>query len=258
MRRRRGAHRRRRGDARPRRAREPVAVRAGARHARRAAHARRGPRRARLGHGLRRRAPRRASARGASCASSTPGTSSAWRSATSAPSRCSARSSRRRPSPRRGLPSRASAAWLPRPEGGPWAPLYCAAAMSKDVILTPEGLEKLKDELEDLQTVKRREVAERIKEAREFGDISENSEYDDAKNEQAMLEQRIAAARGEAALGPGHRGVRPLDRRGARRRHGQRQGRGHRRQREVTRSSGRPRPTRARRSCPTSRPSAAR
>jgi transcription elongation factor GreA len=65
--------------------------------------------------------------------------------------------------------------------------------MSKDVILTPEGLEKLKDELEDLQTVRRREVAERIKEAREFGDISENSEYDDAKNEQAMLEQRIAA-----------------------------------------------------------------
>ena len=51
------------------------------------------------------------------------------------------------------------------------------------------------------QTDKRREVAERIKEAREFGDISENSEYDDAKNEQAMLEARIAAARGEAALG---------------------------------------------------------
>jgi transcription elongation factor GreA len=64
--------------------------------------------------------------------------------------------------------------------------------MPKDVILTPEGLEKLKDELEDLSTNKRREVAQRIKEAREFGDISENSEYDDAKNEQAMLEQRIA------------------------------------------------------------------
>jgi transcription elongation factor GreA len=64
--------------------------------------------------------------------------------------------------------------------------------MSKDVILTPEGLQKLKVELEDLQTVRRREVAERIKEAREFGDISENSEYDDAKNEQALLEQRIA------------------------------------------------------------------
>jgi transcription elongation factor GreA len=65
--------------------------------------------------------------------------------------------------------------------------------MPKDVILTPEGLEKLKLELVDLQTNKRREVAERIKEARAFGDISENSEYDDAKNEQAMLEQRIAS-----------------------------------------------------------------
>jgi transcription elongation factor GreA len=65
--------------------------------------------------------------------------------------------------------------------------------MPKDVILTPEGLERLKDELEELSTTKRREVAERIKEAREFGDISENSEYDDAKNEQAMLESRIAA-----------------------------------------------------------------
>ncbi len=64
--------------------------------------------------------------------------------------------------------------------------------MPKDVILTHEGLEKLQDELEMLSTAKRREVAERIKEAREFGDISENSEYDDAKNEQAMLEQRIA------------------------------------------------------------------
>ncbi len=64
--------------------------------------------------------------------------------------------------------------------------------MQKDVILTPEGLEKLKAEIEELSTVKRREVAERIKEAREFGDISENSEYDDAKNEQAMLESRIA------------------------------------------------------------------
>ena len=64
--------------------------------------------------------------------------------------------------------------------------------MQKDVILTPEGLEKLKEEIEFLSTDKRREVAERIKEAREFGDISENSDYDDAKNEQAMLESRIA------------------------------------------------------------------
>lgn len=64
--------------------------------------------------------------------------------------------------------------------------------MPKDVILTPEGLQKLKDELAFLQTDKRREIAERIKEAREFGDISENSEYDDAKNEQMMLEAKIA------------------------------------------------------------------
>jgi transcription elongation factor GreA len=63
--------------------------------------------------------------------------------------------------------------------------------MQKDVLLTPEGLENLKKEIEFLSTTKRREVAERIKEAREFGDISENSEYDDAKNEQAMLEARI-------------------------------------------------------------------
>ena len=64
--------------------------------------------------------------------------------------------------------------------------------MAKEVILTPEGLSKLKEEIEYLSTTKRREVAERIKEAREFGDIAENSEYDDAKNEQAMLEHRIA------------------------------------------------------------------
>ena len=64
--------------------------------------------------------------------------------------------------------------------------------MPKDVILTPDGLEKLKNELDYLSTEKRREVAARIKEAREFGDISENAEYDDAKNEQAMLESKIA------------------------------------------------------------------
>ena len=62
----------------------------------------------------------------------------------------------------------------------------------KEVILTPEGHNKLKEEIEYLSTVKRREVAERIKQAREFGDIAENAEYDDAKNEQAMLEHRIA------------------------------------------------------------------
>jgi transcription elongation factor GreA len=64
--------------------------------------------------------------------------------------------------------------------------------MPKDVILTPEGLANLKAELEHLSTTRRREVAARIKDAREYGDISENAEYDDAKNEQAMLEARIA------------------------------------------------------------------
>jgi transcription elongation factor GreA len=64
--------------------------------------------------------------------------------------------------------------------------------MPKDVILTPQGLEELKAKIEHLSGARRREVAERIKEAREFGDISENSEYDDAKNEQAMLEKQIA------------------------------------------------------------------
>jgi transcription elongation factor GreA len=62
----------------------------------------------------------------------------------------------------------------------------------KEVILTPEGYEKLKQEIEELSTVKRREVAERIRVAREFGDIAENAEYDDAKNEQMLLEHRIA------------------------------------------------------------------
>ena len=63
--------------------------------------------------------------------------------------------------------------------------------MTKEALITAEGLEKLKGEIEHLSTTKRREVAARIKQAREFGDISENSEYDDAKNEQALVEQRI-------------------------------------------------------------------
>lgn len=62
----------------------------------------------------------------------------------------------------------------------------------KEVLLTPDGLAKLEKELEYLKTVKRREVAARIRQALEFGDISENSEYDDAKNEQAFTEGRIA------------------------------------------------------------------
>ena len=63
--------------------------------------------------------------------------------------------------------------------------------MEREVILTEEGYAKLQDEIEYLTTTTRREVADRIKTAREFGDISENSEYDDAKNEQAHVESRI-------------------------------------------------------------------
>lgn len=62
---------------------------------------------------------------------------------------------------------------------------------SKQIVLTYEGLEKLENELEYLKTVKRKEVAEKIKQAIAFGDLSENSEYDEAKNEQAQVEVRI-------------------------------------------------------------------
>lgn len=64
--------------------------------------------------------------------------------------------------------------------------------MAKETIVTKEGYEALKNELEQLTGPGRREIAERIKEARDFGDIAENAEYDAAKNEQAMLEGRIA------------------------------------------------------------------
>lgn len=62
----------------------------------------------------------------------------------------------------------------------------------KDVFLTPAGLLKLETELDDSKSIKRREIADRIKQALAFGDISENSEYDQAKNEQAVLEERIS------------------------------------------------------------------
>lgn len=64
--------------------------------------------------------------------------------------------------------------------------------MAKQTILTEEGLEKLKDELEYLKVTKRKEITEKIKEARGFGDLSENSEYDAAKDAQAAMEQRVA------------------------------------------------------------------
>lgn len=62
----------------------------------------------------------------------------------------------------------------------------------KQVMLTKEGLEKYQEELETLRNVKRKEISEKIKVALSFGDLSENSEYDEAKNEQAKIEARIA------------------------------------------------------------------
>src|SRR5690625_1479118 len=74
--------------------------------------------------------------------------------------------------------------WAPNEKGRPFLP-------EKEVVLTAEGLARLEKELQHLKTVRRREVAQRIQQALEFGDISENSEYDDAKNEQAFVEGRI-------------------------------------------------------------------
>lgn len=62
----------------------------------------------------------------------------------------------------------------------------------KDIFFTPEGLAKIEAEIEELKTVRRKEVADRIKVALGYGDLSENSEYDEAKNEQAQVEERIA------------------------------------------------------------------
>lgn len=64
--------------------------------------------------------------------------------------------------------------------------------MEKDIFFTPEGLEKIENEIEYFKTVRRKEVSERIKVALGYGDLSENSEYDEAKNEQAQVEERIA------------------------------------------------------------------
>jgi len=64
--------------------------------------------------------------------------------------------------------------------------------MPRETLLTPQGLEDLKAKIDHLSNDRRREVAERIRDARDFGDIAENSEYDDAKNEQAMLEKQIS------------------------------------------------------------------
>ncbi len=66
----------------------------------------------------------------------------------------------------------------------------------KEIVLTRDGLKKLEDELDELKTVHRREVNERIRQAKEFGDISENAEYEDAKQEQAFVEGRILKLEG--------------------------------------------------------------
>ena len=63
--------------------------------------------------------------------------------------------------------------------------------MAKEILLTAEGLQNLKDQLEYLKTEKRKEIAEKIKEALSFGDLSENAEYDAAKNEQGEVEEKI-------------------------------------------------------------------
>lgn len=68
--------------------------------------------------------------------------------------------------------------------------------MAKEYVVTSAGLVALQEELEKLKTVSRKEVAEKIKEARGFGDLSENSEYDEAKNEQGIIESRIAELEG--------------------------------------------------------------
>jgi len=64
--------------------------------------------------------------------------------------------------------------------------------MNKDIYISKDGLKKIKEEMNDLTSIKKKEVAARIKTAKEFGDLSENSEYDDAKNEQAFMEGRIS------------------------------------------------------------------
>src|SRR5947207_11102792 len=83
-------------------------------------------------------------------------------------------------------------ATIPARHGASSAAFFSERAVVKACFLTPQGYKKLQEEIEYLSNDKRREVADRIRIAREFGDIAENAEYDDAKNEQALLEHRIA------------------------------------------------------------------
>src|SRR5919197_2645758 len=95
--------------------------------------------------------------------------------------------------PRRGVDGGRPLQLISAPATAPSAALFFSGGVVvKEIILTPEGYKKLQREIEYLSTDKRREVADRIRIAREFGDINENAEYDDAKNEQALLEHRIA------------------------------------------------------------------
>lgn len=73
-------------------------------------------------------------------------------------------------------------------------------ANAKEILMTAEGLQKLEAELDELKVVRRKEVSEKIKQALAFGDLSENSEYDEAKNEQAQVEARIAQIEGMLKL----------------------------------------------------------
>ena len=74
--------------------------------------------------------------------------------------------------------------------------------MAKEVVVTREGYDKLVHDLDELRTVKRKEVADKIKVARGYGDLSENAEYDAAKNDQAVLEQRITELKAGRCRGP--------------------------------------------------------
>jgi transcription elongation factor GreA len=91
-----------------------------------------------------------------------------------------------------GFAKRAKAGSRPRPSAkGREGAAPSMAEREREVLLTADGVRKLEQELEELKTERRRQVAERIKVAREFGDLSENSEYEAAKNEQAFVEGRI-------------------------------------------------------------------
>ena len=76
--------------------------------------------------------------------------------------------------------------------GRVWSGKARCAFMQKEVLMTESGLKKYEAELEELKSVRRKEISEKIKVALSFGDLSENSEYDEAKNEQAIVEARIS------------------------------------------------------------------